>query len=87
MTKFESVLLGAEKSLQTARRLEVLRNLQKAINAVPVYGAVKLELHEFHNNKLDYVIIRFGAGKVQKVYIDDTDSEMSIVHDIAAFIP
>lgn len=87
MTNFESVLLDTEKSLQTARRLEVLRHLQKAINVIPGYGAVKLELHEFHNNKLDYVMIRFGAGKAQKVYIDNTDSEMSIVHDIATFIP
>lgn len=81
MTEFEAVLLGAEKSLQTTRRLEVLRYLQKAINAIPGYGAVKLNL------KKDRVIIRFGAGKASEVYIDDTDSEMSIVHDIAAFIP
>lgn len=81
MTEFESVLLGAEKSLQTTRRLEVLRHLQKAINVIPGYGAVKLDLRQ------DRVIIRFGAGKVNEVYIDDTDSEMSIVHDIAAFIP
>ena len=75
MTEFEAMFAKTEKEVEC---LEVLKNLQKTLNVIPKYKAVRLILL-----KNDQVRIDFGNGRMLSMCISDVSTANMIKYIIA----